>query len=452
MTTSSTIAAAETTSTSSAPMTAATAATSTTKANRAVHLTQDEPKSMHDTHEIVTDKRAKFLVDTSADFTATTSPSWANLKNVGEVNHNNVTFGKTADADVTVVKLDAKATANQGVPTTNGVNEPTESMRHAGGIAAESHKQKFDLNLNHNSSEIDDVHQDISVSALPTTTSTTTMSPATTTSSTTPKMSMSHTTTRASTHAFTTIPPQMTEEIELRLLPTTNDDTLITTTEDRPPETTLIDDSVATINTLKPNETEKKLLPIVDESTKIVESLPETTPSFTTFKSEAPIDQTTLNGVTELASEPITDAITTIMTSPSIPKTFPTQPHRLPLKPTTEVGLHAESTGPRVNHVEKQSENSISAETTSRSEMPTKPVTSSSKATSADTTIRTHEVRNHFAIRRLIICYNQNLYFSRKLFQLQRQWPQRLPCYQRQLRRRQLRRRQLRPWQRRRRL
>lgn len=344
--------------TSTASMTSSASVTASTKSNRL--QAKDEPNVSHETQEIVPDKRAKFLADSSADFAATTIPSWADLKNVGEVNHNNVSFSKSTDADVAVVKFESKSPEERITAPTNGDNGSTESMNHEGGVVAESQRHMFDLKLNRNSSHIDDtVHQDISVNVLPSVTSTTTtksISPATTTTSTTPEVSTPHTTERDRL-SLTTLP----EEIVVRLLPTTTEEQLSTTTDQPPYDTTLTDESIATTNALKTNETDKRLSPIVEETTKITESIPDSTISATTIRPTESIDQTTVERATEHATEAMVESITPDITMAPISRASIVQP---PPKPTIENVTHAEMNRQMGNQVEKQSENSIIVETT----------------------------------------------------------------------------------------
>lgn len=342
-------------------MTPVTPAAASTESHRAAHRSKDEPRVAHETHENVTDKRAKFLADNSADQAAASTPSWADLKNVGEVNHNNVTFSKATEADSAVVNSETKATQGHIVPSTNIENSSTESMGNAGGVVVEHQRHMFDLKLNRNSSQIDDaVHQDISINVLPTATSTssTTMSPATTTtSSTTPRaIVMPHTTESEG------MMPRFHDEIELHLLSTTTEDQLTTTTEQPPYDTTLVDESIATINTLKPNEPRQKLLPIVEESTKIIESFPDSTISITTLKPNELNDQSTVERETEHATEPITEMATTFASMVPTMRTS-TMPSRFSTSiPTTEAGVRRNPDRHTGNQVEKESENSINAE------------------------------------------------------------------------------------------
>lgn len=312
-----------------------------------------------ETQEVIPDKRAKFLANSSADFAATTSHFWADLKNVGEVNHNNVTFSKSTDADVAVVKFESKSPEERITSPTNADNASTESVSNAGGVAAESQAHMFDSKLNRNSSHFDDtVHQDISVNVFPSVTSTSSK-PATTTSSTTPKMSTPHTTERDHL-SLTTLP----EEIEVHFLPSTTEEQSSTTTDQPPYETTLIDESNATINTLKPKETGKRLSAIVEETTKITESLPESTISATTLRPSESIDQTTVERATEHATEAIAETTIPNTTMAPILRASTVQPNHVKLKPTTENETHAEMNRQTGNQVEKQSENSIIVQTT----------------------------------------------------------------------------------------
>lgn len=309
---------------------------------------------MHETREIVSDKRAKFLVDTSTDFAATTTPSWGDLKKVGEVNHNNVTFSKAADADIAVVKLESKSVDGQSKPSTNSENGSSESIGNAGVVAAESHEHMFETKLNRNSSRIDDsVHQDISVNVLPATratTSTTTISPITTIRSTTPKLILPQTTERE--HSAATTLMQFHDEIELHLLSTTTEEQLTTTTDHPPTDTTLIDDSIATINTLKPNETESATEKRIGHNEKYAQAQPETT-EMVTRPTETPTEPTT--------TEAYTETITTIQTIAPIARTSTKQPHHVALKPTTEIGARMDPDRQNENQVQRQSENSINA-------------------------------------------------------------------------------------------
>lgn len=303
------------------------------------------------------DKRAKFLVDSSADFPATTVSAWADLKNIGEVNHNNVPFSKVTDADIAVVKLDAKTVNSLHTAMVADHSGSTDSMNNAGATGTESQKHMFDLKRN--SSQIDDtVHQDISINVLPAVTSTS--SPATT--STTPKVEVSQATEHD--HSATVTLPRYHDEIELHLLTTTTEDQLSTTTERAPYETTLVDESETTVNTLSPTETERRRMPVGEETTRITELVPDTTIAMSTLKPSESFDQTTVEHETEHTSgpitEPITDTITTIDTIAPVSRTSTMQPDHVTSRPAIE----AETIAPTENKVEEPFGNSVITVTT----------------------------------------------------------------------------------------
>lgn len=122
--------------------------------------TSSEPLS---NPEIVTEKRAKYLVDHSVIATLTTpiplSETWSSLKTVGEVNHNNVSFARNSDAEDPLKKLADWAEIYQDNDDANHtlLSVPNTTQKTIYETTSNLHNQ--DLKIN--SSRIDEIgHQD----------------------------------------------------------------------------------------------------------------------------------------------------------------------------------------------------------------------------------------------------------------------------------------------------
>lgn len=109
--------------------------------------------------EISTEKRGKYLIDANLDFSKITSEeTWVDLKTIGEVNYNNVSFGRTADIEESTEKFDHSQTTQTltssiMLPNKKKLNENSSSF----------HNQKIQLNSNSSLDTDDSVHQDISI-------------------------------------------------------------------------------------------------------------------------------------------------------------------------------------------------------------------------------------------------------------------------------------------------
>lgn len=120
------------------------------------------------TPEIVTEKRAKYLSDhtralsSSAGDNAHVEPAetWPNIKTIGEVNHNNVTYSRTNPTDDLVVK------SISSVDGKIDIDEITEKAVSANQTSTERMPDEHETQLQKNSSRINDnVQQDNSLSS-----------------------------------------------------------------------------------------------------------------------------------------------------------------------------------------------------------------------------------------------------------------------------------------------